>query len=447
MRGLVREFWFLSRSRAALAAIAVLAVLASAAVAFGLAEVSRERASIARVLELQKAEEQALVGYASDAGTYAYNAFFPTWDAPSALAFAALGQRDIAPSVLRIRALALEAQIYENEQANPELTLPGRFDLAFVVIYLAPLVLIVLLHDLWSGEREAGRLAALQSTARSSSRLFLGRAAVRATLIAATLLVPFSVGALLEKAAIINALLFGALIVGVVLFWTLIAVLVARWGPRSAVNAAVLAGVWFSLTLVGPAAANLSINALVPVPDGARLARENRDAVHGAWDLPRQATLERFLALHPEWRDTAPMTAPFHWKWYFAFQHLGDVAVADLSRAYREGIEQRESAAQAIGWFMPPVALQNALHRVAETDLTAQLAYQDRVRAFHRDLRCFYYPFLFNDLPFGHAEFEAAPRFREDDREPMVPGRGQDEDGCGDGPHGSQGGMTNHRSG
>jgi ABC-2 type transport system permease protein len=168
MRALVREIWFLSRSRAALAAIAVLAVLASVAVAFGLAEVSRDRASIARVLELQKAEDQALVGYAADAGTFAYNAFFPTWDAPSSLAFAALGQRDIAPSVLRVRALALEAQIYENEQTNPELTLPGRFDLAFVAVYLAPLVLIVLLHDLCRAQRAHPR--AFSSSGRPSGQ-------------------------------------------------------------------------------------------------------------------------------------------------------------------------------------------------------------------------------------------------------------------------------------
>jgi ABC-2 type transport system permease protein len=206
--------------------------------------------------------------------------------------------------------------------------------------------------------------------------------------------------------------LFAAVVAGVVLFWTLTALLVARLGPRSPVNAAVLAGLWFALTLVGPAAANLGINAAVPVPEGARLARENRDAVHGAWDLPRQATLERFLTIYPEWRDTAPMTAPFHWKWYFAFQHLGDVAVADQSEAYRDGIARREQAAAAAGWLLLPVGLQNAMHRMAATDVRAQLAYQDRVRIFHAEIRHHYYPYLFRDLPYGRDEFARAPRLR-----------------------------------
>ncbi|MFN7238305.1 MAG: ABC transporter permease, partial [Brevundimonas sp.] len=119
MTALGRELWFFWRSRTAVAAVAILAFIASAAVAFGLAEVNRERAAIVRVLELQAIEDEALSGYAVDAGTYAYNAFFPIWNAPSPLAFAALGQRDVAPSVLRVRALALEAQIHENEQVNP----------------------------------------------------------------------------------------------------------------------------------------------------------------------------------------------------------------------------------------------------------------------------------------------------------------------------------------
>ncbi|WP_396594117.1 DUF3526 domain-containing protein [Brevundimonas sp. R86498] len=407
-----------------MAAIVVLAVLASVAVAFGLAEVARERASIARVLQLQTIEEQALIGYAEDAGTFAYNDFRPTWNAPSALAFAALGQRDTAPSILRVRPLALEGQIYENEQTNPELALPGRFDLAFVAIYLAPLVLVVLLHDLWSGEREAGRLGALRALPGSGSRVFMPRVLVRAVLVGVALLIPFAVGATLEAVPPAKALLFAGAIAGLVMFWTLLVVLVARFGSRSTVNAATLAGLWFTFTLVGPAAANLIVNAAVPAPEGARLARENRDAVHGAWDLPRQATLDRFLVLYPEWSDTEPMTAPFHWKWYFAFQHLGDVAVSDLSASYRQGVERRERLAGTAGWLMPPVGFQRIMHRLAETDVEAQLAYQNRVREFHAQLRTFYYPYLFEDRPFGADDYALGPRFDVRSSGPLKPDSG-----------------------
>ena len=55
---------------------------------------------------------------------------------------------------LRVRALGLEAQPYESENYNPELALPGRFDWLFTLTYLTPLLVIVPLHDLKSGERK-----------------------------------------------------------------------------------------------------------------------------------------------------------------------------------------------------------------------------------------------------------------------------------------------------
>lgn len=61
--------------------------------------------------------------------------------------------------------------------------------------------------------------------------------------------------------------------------------------------------------------------------------------------------------------------------------------------------------------MLPPVGVQAALTRLAGTDLSGQLAYQDRIRAYHADLRQFYYRYLFNDLPFRANDFAKAPRF------------------------------------
>jgi len=412
MSNFAREASLLLRSRAALLALVLLALLASLAVGLGLANVARERAAIDRMITLQQADEAAVAGFAEDAGYAAFYTYHPTWDPPSDLAFAALGGRDVAPSMLRIRALALEGQIYENETTNPELALPGRFDLAFVVIYMAPLVIFALLHDLWSGEREAGRLPMLQAQPGARRRIWLPRIGVRLALVLAALLLPFATGAVLAGTGLLHALAFAGLIALVCLFWTGVALIVAAKGTRSSVNAAVLAAIWFAATLVVPAAANIAVNAAVPVPDGAMLARENREAVHDGWDQPKDATMRRFFAVHPEWAETAPVATPFHWKWYYAFQHLGDLHVAELSRAYREGIARRESLAELVGWLLPPLGMQNAMHDLAGTGVDAQLAYQDRIRAYHDELRRFYYPYLFNDRPFTSRDFAHAPNFK-----------------------------------
>lgn len=406
------------RARAATAAVLLLAALAAAAVVLGLGDVRSQHAAIESTLALHAVEEAAVRRHAEDAGSAAYYTFLPTWSEPSDLAFAALGQRDVAPYLLRIRALALEGQLYESESGNPELALPGRFDFAFVLVYLAPLVLIALLHDLVSGEREAGRLPALRALPGSALRLWAARTAVRSLGVFAALAVPLGVGMAISGTAPARAA--GALAVAAltVAFWTAVCALVASRGWRSSVNATALAAAWFALTLVMPAAAHLAVNAAVPIPSGAELVRENREAVHEAWDLPRQPTLERFYASHPQWSHSAPLTTVFHWKWYFAFQQLGDERVAELSRAYQAGIARRDAAAGVFGLLVPPIGLQRALHRLAGTDVPAQLAYLDRVREYHGELRRFYYRYLFDERPFGASDWDLMPRWVPSPPEP-----------------------------
>ena len=128
MNALVREASLLLRSRTALGAFLLLTLLASISVAIGLREVAGQEAAIERMIALQAEDARAVKQHAGeDAGSAAYYRFHATWDAPDPLAFAALGQRDVSPVMLRIRALALEGQIYESEAGNPELALPGRF--------------------------------------------------------------------------------------------------------------------------------------------------------------------------------------------------------------------------------------------------------------------------------------------------------------------------------
>lgn len=411
MKHLWREISFLLRQRASVWAIVLLAGLAALSVGLGLQEVARQKAAISEVIALQKTDTAATKSFATDAGDAAYYRFHPTWDPPSALAFAALGQRDIAPSILRIRALALEGQIHENEAQNPELALPGRFDFAFVLIYLAPLVLIVLFYDLWSGEREAGRLASLQALPKAQVRVWLPRIAARFGLVSAVLIVVFWVGALISGAGLGETLAFTALILTLLGFWTLVATLIAKGAGSSPTNAAVLATIWFVITLIAPAGSNLVINAATPIPDGAAIMRENREAVHDAWDVDRDATLQRFYKLYPEYATSPPMQRPFEWKWYYAFQHLGDQKVEPLSRAYRAGIAERDARAGLVALVLPPIAIQRGLHRIARTDMAAQSAYQDRIRAYHSRLRTYYYPYLFMAKPFTPADFDAAPAF------------------------------------
>lgn len=170
-------------------------------------------------------------------------------------------------------------------------------------------------------------------------------------------------------------------------------------------------GLWALLTLVLPTLGNAVLSRSVPVHQGVELMLAQRQAVHGAWDLPREDTMARFFRTHPEWQNTAPLPSGFHYKWYYAFQQLGDESVAAKVAAYREGLVARQQWTERLDWLLPGVAAQAILHREARTDLVAQLAYQDAITIYHDRLRAFYYPYLFNEVRFRAEDFDHIPRY------------------------------------
>ena len=406
---IVHELRLLLRSRMAVLTLLLVALLSIAAVAAGMAEIARQRDVIARIQPKQAQDTASIAAWVDktkDAGNAAYYSFHATWDTPAPLAFAALGLRDVAPYILRVRALGLEAQLYDGEAFNPELALPGRFDFAFVLVYLTPLFVIALFHDMVSGEREAGRLRMLDAIAGSGRHLWARRVTLRGGLLFVALGTPLTIGAILSHVPGILLLAVLGLTAFYLAFWIGVTLLIGRLRWSSVANAATLV-----LTLVLPTLAHVAINQAVPVGQGVELTLAQREAVNRAWDIPRDATMRAFYAGHPEWQDSPPLTDAFHYKWYFAFHQVGDESVAQQVDAYRRGIETRDAAARTIGWLLPSVGVQAVLTRLAKTDMQAQLAYQDRIRAFHKRLRDFYYGYLFTDKPFGKADFDKAPRF------------------------------------
>ena len=399
---LQQEFKFLLANNAALWALGLLLAMSSISVMLGLQYVAEERKEIAELLQLDAEERAYKRTLAVDFGGAAYDAFHAVWNEPSELAFAAVGQRDLNPTMMRIRALALEGQIYETDSINPELALVGRFDYAFVTAYLLPLLIIFLFYDLVSSERENGRFNLLSVSSTSAGMLWLPRVLIRLLVLLSTLLVPLWLGMLVEGTGFsVFARATGAVVFQACL-WAAIALMI---GSRSSLGsesiAALCVTVWVTLTLAIPIAGKAYIEVSIPGVKGSDVSLVQREAVNDAWDLPKSVTMERFYASHPEWSDSPPLGEDFHWKWYYAFQQVGDEEAADLAREYREAMLARDELTASVAWLSPAVAIQRRLEELASTNLKASLKFEGQVRQYHETIRRAYYPVLFRDIPFS----------------------------------------------
>jgi ABC-2 type transport system permease protein len=406
-----REARFLSGNRTTLGAWVGLGILCVVALLLGRAEITRQIDTIERTRAQDRVELQEALATATDFGGAGYAAFSLTWDRPADAAFLAIGQRDVSPWMLRIRPLALEGQIHESDNFNPELSLAGRFDYAFVIAFLLPLFLIVLLYDVHAVERDSGRVAMLTATVGAPRRLWISRILVLMTGAALACLLPLwllGLGFGAEPRSLLQA---SGVVLAQLALWSGLASLVAFGAWTASVSAALLTAAWLVLALLVPLTGKILIDRTVPGIDGAQISLLQRETVNAAWDLPRAVTLDRFYESHPEWAHSAPLTAPFHWKWYYAFQQIGDETAAALSLAYRDAIRERDRRAGWVAWLSPPVAVMRAMQGVARTDVRSALEYDRRIREYHARIRHFFYPFLFEEAPFSGELLTAFPMF------------------------------------
>ena len=326
-----------------------------------------------------------------------------------------MGQRDIYPWKHRIRMLAIEGQIYETDADNPELSFLGRFDFAFLISVLLPLFVILLLHDLRSAEREAGRYDLLITTARKRQRLWLSRAIVLCSALAIVLLIPFIVGALITQAPLASVGLVMLVVIAHLLFWMLLTFgfTTSKISAKqsSAKIASMLLAIWLVVTVLIPVSSDFVIDKMVESPNGGEIVLTQREAVNDAWDLPFNATWNEFLSTHPQWEDKTEIGDSFEWKWYYAFQQVGDQKAEELSKAYRTATLAKNTLAERFALMSPPMLTQRLMSSIAETDTNAAIRYELKIREYHKALRQFYYPLMFNETEFTLETLSGLPKF------------------------------------
>ncbi len=408
------EFARIARSGGGVAAAVLLLALGVHASLQGRRSVEATEAGAVAAEEAYRAQlDHLLSSYSpeTEAGEPLYYLAFPASQPPSKLAALASGRAEVEAVNMRIRLLALEGQLYEEETLNPRLAAEGRLDLVFVLVVLLPLFVVAVTYDVVSGERERGtwEMARLFADPR---RILAAKVGARALLVGAVVAVLVAVGALTTDAGADGRTAWAVALVALhTLFWFALCMAVAVGRRSSTANALTLVGAWATLAFLVPAALGLANAVLHPVPEALELTVRQRQGYHEAWDLPRAETMEEFFEDYPQWSGWRVPEDEFTWAWYYAMNHRGDRAARDASRRYREALAKRDEWARRWSLLSSPLATRLAVDRLASADLTAQFAYQDAVRRHHERLKAHFQPALFSAAPIGDVDWERAPVF------------------------------------
>ena len=148
MADLVREIRFCLNENVVRWTLLIAFLLAGLSLVNGLLAVEHQEAQLTTLKAETAADQAYVLPSQGDVGSAAYYMFHLTYDPPSDLAFVSLGSRYELPWKHRLRMLALEGQIYENDPGNPELSYLGKLDFAYLISIVLPLLLIGLLPTL-----------------------------------------------------------------------------------------------------------------------------------------------------------------------------------------------------------------------------------------------------------------------------------------------------------
>ncbi|GAB4357591.1 MAG: DUF3526 domain-containing protein [Bryobacter sp.] len=331
---------------------------------------------------------------------------------PAPLAPLAVGQSDLYPSYVRISLQSADNVLSSDEIENPNNLLSGRFDLAFVLVYLYPLLILALTYNLLSGEKEQGTLALTLSQPVHLSTLVGGKLAARATLLF-TLAVGLSgVAAALGGASPLSLdFLLWVLVVAVYgLFWMALAVLVNAANLSSAANALVLSAVWVTVALIVPGTVSLLANTLHPVPSRVEMIQAMRDASKEASQKGSLA-LARFLEDHP---DLAPggENAPDPASTAYAVQVEVERRMEPVLARFDEQIAGQRRIVERFQYLSPTILAQVAFNNLAGTGTERYEHFRRQVTTFLGVWRDHFAKRIFAKQSMGPADLASLPRFR-----------------------------------
>lgn len=309
----------------------------------------------------------------------------------SPLAATAVGLSDLYPASFRVGVGSRDRFLFADEIANPLQLATGSFDLAFVTVYLLPLLLVALGYNVLSGEREQGTWALTAASSAPPGPVLLAKLLLRngipvAVLLLCTPLALARLGAPLAQAGAATALLaWAATVLLYAGFWLLLMLWVNSWQRSSAFNAVALVLAWVLLLVVAPAAINATAQALYPAPARAEVVLAVRQAAVEA-ERDREAEQARFRADHGLVASAGVATAgsaSSAERRTLALTLAADRRADEVLSRHEALVQQQRRLTERLGLLSPPLLVNDALAELAGNGPSRWGAYLQRVDSFH----------------------------------------------------------------
>lgn len=337
---------------------------------------------------------------------------------PGPLASLAVGQSDLLPYYFRVTVNSRDTLMGNDEIENPIHLLSGRFDLAFVIIYLFPLMILGLSYNLISGEKEDGTLAMTLSQPVSLRTVALGKIGFRAAFVLGVGAVLSIAGAVLSGVDLFSDGVLSrlAMWIGVVtayaLFWFGLAVAVNARGYSSATNAMALSGFWLVFVLLIPSLLNVVVKTVHPVPSRVEMIQAMRRASDEVV-AQRSRVMAEFLEDHPELAppSSADANAQYAIR-VVAITEEMERRVQPVLAAFDEQVDRQQELADRYRLLSPAVLTQAALYDLAGTGVHRYKHFLRLASSYHEQWQGHIQPMMIKSVKLAPTQIDNLPQWR-----------------------------------
>ncbi|TXN35828.1 DUF3526 domain-containing protein [Flagellimonas hymeniacidonis] len=328
------------------------------------------------------------------------------------LSFVSTGQSDLFTHYVKPTMTGDDFTLNFTEIISPVQQLFGSFDLAFVIVYLLPLIIIAFSYNILSAERESGSLKLLASQPILIHTWVFQKISLRFfwTLILTAIILTI-VFLFLASGSNFNGL-FNVIIIttAYILFWFALAFVVNLRVGNSSKNAIVLLGLWVVFVLLVPSVINQLGNTLYPMPSRTLMINKMRSLKEEAIEK-QDEILDNFLRDHPEYAINDPNQNRKFYHRYLASQKLVKEELEPVALEFEQQLERQQALISKFRWLSPSIIAQESLNMLSGTSTADYEDYRKQVIRFAEIWRDHLTPLLYNNEPFTSNDYPELPSF------------------------------------
>jgi ABC-2 type transport system permease protein len=270
------------------------------------------------------------------------------------------------------------------EIANPERLQIGTLDFTFVVLFLLPLLLLILVYNLKSSETESGFMPLIEVQSASKHKWLLTRYLFYVVFTTFTITILLLYGATLTDMFATAGDLFIQMLIYTLLyllFWAMVFYFISKNGKSILGNTLKMVGVWLVFAFIIPAIVHQSVSIAQPanlMTDFIEV-RDKQEDIYANESLFQQKLIHLFpeIVNSPVYQDSTKID--------LARNRSASAIVNELKKESIQPIEEenqkKNRMIQASYWFNPVTFFQNKFNDISLTHYDDYQQFRDDIQA------------------------------------------------------------------